>query len=102
MSIFEHQCTDGTALHAVNIDVASEAKARFVMAKTVQWMMTHILEARLTAERANSAGSDHGSDTDDFFGIDFDRELSHEDTCHEKSVDFAFVRGFTLCTMISA
>ena len=80
---------DGAALHAV---VASEAKARFATAKTVQSMMTHILEARLAAERADSGEPDHGSDTGDFFGIDFDRELSHADTSHENSVDFAFVR----------
>ena len=46
---------DGAALHAVNIDVASEAKARFVMAKTVQRMMTHILEARLAATPSDAA-----------------------------------------------
>ena len=72
--------------------VASEAQARCATAKTVQRMMTHILEVRLAAERVDNAGSDHGSDTGDFFDIDFDHDLSHEDTCHENCIDSAFVQ----------
>ena len=79
---------EGAAMHAVDIHVASDAKARCTIAKTVQRMMTHILEARLAAERARTVQVDYGSDVGDFFGIDFDH-----DTCHDDSVVFAFAQG---------
>ena len=71
--------------------MAGEAQARCATAKTVQRMMTHVLEVRLAAERADNAGSDHEYDAGDLFDIDFDHDLSHEDTCHEDCIDFACV-----------
>ena len=54
--------------------------------------MTHILEVRLAAERADNAGSDHGYDAGDFFDIDFDHDLSHEDSCHEDCIASVFAK----------